>query len=207
MKKEDKEQTMETAPEDPVVTQAGDAAENAAEPNDAADTDDSAAGGGKREMKKLRAEIAAMKKKLETAEADAAEAKDKYLRTLAEYDNFRKRSAKEREGIYADAVSDSVKQLLPLLDNLKQAQQYAEGDPAKVAEGVRMILASVPDILGKMDVMEFGAPGETFDPTLHNAVLHIEDDEHGEGEILEVFQSGYRRGDKIIRYAMVRVAN
>ena len=193
-------------PEDPVVTQAGgeDAAAGAEAPTGQKEEKN---GKEPKETKKLRAEIAELTKKLEAAEAESAEMKDKYLRTLAEYDNFRKRSAKEREGVYADAVADSVTQLLPLFDNLKQAQQYADGDAAKVAEGVRMILSSVPDILGKMDVTEFGAPGETFDPTIHNAVLHVEDEEHGEGEILEVFQSGYRRGDKIIRYAMVRVAN
>ncbi len=174
---------------------------------DTAETPEEEAPAGRKDVKKLRGEIAQLTKKLEAAEAEAADAKDKYLRTLAEYDNFRKRSAKERDGIYADAVTDSVTQLLPLFDNLKQAREYADGDPAKVAEGVRMILAAVPDILAKMDVTEFGAPGDTFDPNIHNAVLHVEDDEHGEGEILEVFQSGYRRGDKIIRYAMVRVAN
>lgn len=197
------EETMQT-PEDPVVSQAGGEAETA---EAAAEAQAPAGRKEPKETKKLRAEITELTKKLEAAEAESAEMKDKYLRTLAEYDNFRKRSVKEREGIYADAVADSVTQLLPLFDNLKQAQQYADGDAAKVAEGVRMILSSVPDILGKMDVTEFGAPGDTFDPTIHNAVLHVEDEEHGEGEILEVFQSGYRRGDKIIRYAMVRVAN
>lgn len=193
-------------PEDPVVTQAG-GEDAAAETEAPAAQKEEKNGKEHKDTKKLRAEIAELTKKLEAAEAESAEMKDKYLRTLAEYDNFRKRSAKEREGVYADAVADSVTQLLPLFDNLKQAQQYADGDAAKVAEGVRMILSSVPDILGKMDVTEFGAPGDTFDPTIHNAVLHVEDEEHGEGEILEVFQSGYRRGDKIIRYAMVRVAN
>ncbi len=169
---------------------------------------------GSKSSKKVRPEVAEAEKKvaeaaekLAAAEAELADMKDKYLRTLAEYDNYRKRTVKEREGIYGDAVTESVKQLLPLLDNLKQAQQYADGDPAKVAEGVRMILSSVPDILAKLDVAEFGAPGDTFDPNLHNAVLHVEEEGRGEGEILEVFQSGYRRGDKIIRYAMVRVAN
>ncbi len=189
-----------------MVTQAG-GEETATESEAPAEKKEAKEAKETKEVKKLRAEIAELTKKLEAAEAESAEMKDKYLRTLAEYDNFRKRSAKEREGVYADAVADSVTQLLPLFDNLKQAQQYADGDAAKVAEGVRMILSSVPDILGKMDVTEFGAPGETFDPTIHNAVLHVEDEEHGEGEILEVFQSGYRRGDKIIRYAMVRVAN
>ena len=160
-----------------------------------------------KETKKLRAALSEAEEKLSAAEAELAEAKDRYLRTLAEYDNYRKRTAKEREGIYGDAVTESIKQLLPLLDNLKQAQQYADGDPAKVAEGVRMIASSVPDILSKLGVAEFGAPGDTFDPNLHNAVLHVEEEGCGEGEILEVYQSGYRRGDKIIRYAMVRVAN
>ncbi len=195
------EEMKKDAPEDPVVSQAGSEAD--------AKTDTAAGKKDKdtKDVKKLRALIAEMEKKIETAEAECAEMKDKYLRTLAEYDNFRKRSTKEREGIYADAIADSVKGLLPLLDNLKQAQQYADGDPAKVAEGVKMILSSVPDILGKMGVTEFGQAGDTFDPAIHNAVMHVEDDEHGEGEILEVFQSGYRMGDKIIRYAMVRVAN
>ncbi len=199
------EEMKKGAPEEPVVSQAGSEA-------DVSDAKTDAAAGKKdgkesKDVKKLRALIAEMEKKIEAAEAECAETKDKYLRTLAEYDNFRKRSAKEREGIYADATADSVKGLLPLLDNLKQAQQYADGDAAKVAEGVKMILSSVPDILGKMGVTEFGQPGETFDPAIHNAVMHVEDEEHGEGEIVEVFQSGYRMGDKIIRYAMVRVAN
>lgn len=198
------EEMKKNAPEDPVVPEAGSEAETS---EAKAAEEQTEAPAGKKDVKKLRAELAEVQKKLEAAEAEAAETKDKYLRTLAEYDNFRKRSAKEREGIYADATADSVKGLLPLLDNLKQAQQYADGDPAKVAEGVKMILSSVPDILGKMGVTEFGQAGETFDPAIHNAVMHVEDEEHGEGEILEVFQSGYRMGDKIIRYAMVRVAN
>lgn len=155
--------------------------------------------------KNLRAENEELKKQLEKAAADLAEQKDKYLRTLAEYDNYRKRTAKEREGIYADAAADCVTNLLPLFDNLGRASQYTEGD--QVAEGVKMILATVPDVLGKMNIAAYGAPGDTFDPTLHNAVMHVDDDQYGEGEILEVLQCGYRRGDKIIRYAMVKVAN
>ena len=87
---------------------------------------------------------------------------------------------------------------------MERASAY-EGEQA--AEGVKMILASVPDVLGKMNITAFGEPGETFDPNLHNAVMHVDDDQYGEGEILEVFQRGYRVGDKIIRYAMVRTAN
>ena len=159
----------------------------------------------KGEVKKLRAECAQWEEKAKEMTAQAEDMKDKYLRTLAEYDNYRKRTAKEREGIYADAYADCIKNLLPLLDNLERASQFTEGD--QVAQGVKMILGTLPDILGKMNVCAFGAPGETFDPEIHNAVMHVDDEQYGEGEIVEVFQQGYKYGDKIIRYAMVRVAN
>jgi molecular chaperone GrpE len=171
----------------------------------AAESEDAAGKGKKADVKKLKAENKELSEKLAAAEADAAEQKDKYLRTLAEYDNYRKRTAKEREGIYADAAADCIGNLLPLLDNLERASHFTDG--AQAADGVRMILASVPDILGKMNISSFGAPGETFDPNIHNAVMHIEDEQYGEGEIVEVFQCGYRRGDKILRYAMVKTAN
>ena len=159
----------------------------------------------KGDVKKLRAECAQWEEKNKELTAQAEEMKDKYLRTLAEYDNYRKRTAKEREGIYADAYADCVQNLLPLLDNLERASQFTEGD--QVAQGVKMILGTLPDSLGKMNVSAFGAPGDTFDPTIHNAVMHVDDEQYGEGEIVEVFQQGYKYGDKIIRYAMVRVAN
>ena len=169
-----------------------------------AETEEPAGKGKKNDLKKLRAENKELAEKLAAAEADAAEQKDKYLRTLAEYDNYRKRTVKEREGIYADAKADCITNLLALFDNLERASAY-EGEQA--AEGVKMILSSVPEVLGKMNITAFGEPGETFDPNLHNAVMHVDDDQYGEGEILEVFQRGYRVGDKIIRYAMVRTAN
>jgi molecular chaperone GrpE len=123
----------------------------------------------------------------------------------AEYENFRKRSAKEREGVYADACADCIAALLPVLDNLERAAQYKSDDPATVAKGLEMTLKSFYDTLGKLGVNEI--PAETFDPNLHNAVMHIEDDEHGESEIVEVLQKGFAKGDKVIRYAMVKVAN
>ena len=159
----------------------------------------------KGDVKKLRAECAQWEEKNKELTAQAEEMKDKYLRTLAEYDNYRKRTAKEREGIYADAYADCVQNLLPLLDNLERASQFTEGD--QVAQGVKMILGTLPDILGKMNVSAFGAPGDTFDPAIHNAVMHLDDEQYGEGEIVEVFQKGYCKGDKVIRYAMVKVAN
>ena len=146
-----------------------------------------------------------LKKQLEAKAEECAALNDKYLRMAAEYENFRKRSAKEREGVYADACADCIAALLPVLDNLERAAQYKNDDPATVAKGLEMTLKSFYDTLGKLGVTEI--PAETFDPNVHNAVMHIEDDEHGESEIVEVLQKGFAKGDKVIRYAMVKVAN
>ena len=146
-----------------------------------------------------------VERELEEEKKKSAEAGDKYLRTLAEYDNFRRRSKEERDAMYADAVGESVRELLPIIDNLKRASQYTDSE--KLSEGVAMILKSVPAALEKLGVEEFGKVGEKFDPNLHNAVLHEESAEFGESEIMDVLQTGYRRGDKILRFAMVKVAN
>lgn len=200
----DEKDTVQTAEEEiPAPT----AEEKDGKPeSENAESAEEPAGKGKKgaETKKLRAENKELSEKLAAAEADAAEQKDKYLRTLAEYDNYRKRTVKEREGIYADAKADCITNLLALFDNLERASAF-EGEQA--AEGVKMILASVPEVLGKMNITAFGEAGETFDPALHNAVMHVDDEQYGEGEILEVFQKGYRVGEKIIRYAMVKTAN
>lgn len=158
-----------------------------------------------KEAKKLRTAVEKLEKELQEAKDAVSAAQDKYLRLAAEYDNFRKRSVKEREGIYNDAAADCIKELLPVIDNLQRATEYTA--PDKVAEGLAMILGSLPAVFEKMQITPFGAPGETFDPNIHNAVMHVEDEEHGESEIVEVFQQGYSIGDRIIRYAMVKVAN
>lgn len=142
-------------------------------------------------------------KRAEEAEAKYAEANDKFLRTLAEYDNFRKRTAKERDGIYADAYMDAVKNILPVIDNIERITAFASDD--KMGEGINLIIASMKETLNKMGVTEIEA--KTFDPNFHNAVMHIDDESLGEGEIVEVFQKGYLYGDRVIRYAMVKVAN
>ncbi|MGM9681380.1 MAG: nucleotide exchange factor GrpE [Eubacteriales bacterium] len=157
----------------------------------------------KKSDKKLKKECAELKDKLAKAESKNAELGEKYLRLMAEYDNFRKRSAKEKDGIYADAYTDALKAILPVIDNLERAVQFSEGD--KVVEGVKMTLSQFTSALEKMGVEEI--PAETFDPRVHNAVMHIEDDNYREGQIVEVFQKGYRKGDKIVRFAMVKVAN
>ena len=141
--------------------------------------------------------------KIAELEAKNAELSDKYLRLMAEYDNFRKRTAKERDGIYAEAYTDAIKQLLPMLDNMERAQAYMQGDG--VSEGVNMIITSIRAAFEKMGVTEIET--KTFDPNVHNAVMHVDDESLGEGEIVEVFQKGYMLKEKVIRYAMVKVAN
>lgn len=155
--------------------------------------------------KKMRAKIDSLEKEIEKTKSEKEELNDRYLRISAEYENFRKRSQKEKEGIYSDALADSVKELLPLLDNLERASQFTDSD--KLAEGLGLILKTVPDVLAKMNVECYGEKGDTFDPNFHNAIMHEENEEFGESEIVEVFQKGYKVGDKIIRYAMVKVAN
>ena len=148
--------------------------------------------------KKLLAEIEELKAKL-------AEMDDKYLRMAAEYDNFRRRSREEKDAIYENAMADTVKELLPIIDNLDRASGYTEGD--KILEGLVRIAKATGSVFEKLGVEEYGKVGESFDPNIHNAVLHIDDDSFGEGEIVEVFQKGYRKGKHIIRFAMVKTAN
>ena len=159
----------------------------------------------KKKNKKLDAKIAELEKKLEKADALAAEQNDKYMRLAAEYDNFRKRSAKEKEGIYADAYADALKSILPIIDNLERAVGVEGADA--VAKGLEMTLKGAAEALEKMGVEAFGAEGDEFDPNMHNAMMMVDDENHKEGEIVNVFQKGYKKGDKIIRYAMVTVAN
>ena len=142
--------------------------------------------------------------KIAELEKKIAECDDKYLRMAAEYDNFRRRAREEREGVYEAATADTVAELLPIIDNLERAAAFG-GD--KVSEGLAMVLKSANEALKKLGVESFGAVGETFDPNLHNAVMHEECDDKGEGEIVEVFQKGYKKGKRIIRFAMVKSVN
>lgn len=132
---------------------------------------------------------------------------DKYLRLAAEYDNYRKRTAKEKESIYSDAKLDTVKPFLDVADNLDRAvSQFEEGDPHR--QGVEMICKQFAAVLEKLGVTEIEALGQPFDPEKHNAVMMTEaDEEHPEGTIIECFQTGFAVRGKVVRYAMVRVAN
>lgn len=159
----------------------------------------------KKKSKKTDAKIAELEAKLEEADKALAEQNDKYMRMAAEYDNFRKRSAKEKEGIYSDAYADALKSILPIIDNLERAVGVEGADA--VAKGLEMTLKGASEALSKMGVEAFGAEGDQFDPNMHNAMMMVDDESHKEGEIVTVFQKGYKKGDKIIRYAMVTVAN
>ena len=159
----------------------------------------------KKKSKKLESEISELKAKLEAKEKELSEQNDKYMRMYAEYDNFRKRSAKERDGIYADAYADAISSILPILDNIERAAAFTDADA--VLQGVQMILKGANEAFETMGVKSFGEKGDEFDPNRHNAVMHTEDESLGENVIADVFQKGYTKGDKVIRYAMVSVAN
>lgn len=151
------------------------------------------------------AELEALKEELEALKAEAKEKDDKYLRLAAEYDNFRRRSREEKDATYSSATADTVSELLPIIDNLERAAAFDDGE--KVKEGLKMILSTVGASLSKLGVETFGEAGDKFDPNLHNAVMHDEDDSERENEITDVFQKGYKRGNKIIRFAMVKTVN
>ena len=135
-----------------------------------------------------------------------ADANDKYLRLAAEYDNYRKRTTREKENVYGTAKADTIKPFLAVLDNLERGvQQFEEGDGHR--QGLEMICKQFIDVLGQMGVTEIPALGQPFDPEKHNAVMHTEDESAGENTIVEVFQKGFMIGDKVLRFAMVKVAN
>ncbi len=147
---------------------------------------------------------------LETAKAafekEKAAMNDKYLRLMAEYDNYRRRSQKEKEALYTDVRSETALKFLPIYDDLERALRQPTEDEA-YRKGVEMIMTQFTATLEKLGITPFESLGETFDPALHNAVMHVDDKEKGENEIVEVFQKGFKLGDKVIRFAMVKVAN
>ncbi|MDR1736629.1 MAG: nucleotide exchange factor GrpE [Oscillospiraceae bacterium] len=139
-------------------------------------------------------------------EDELAALKDKHLRLLAEYDNFRKRSQREREALFGEIKADTVKKLLPVLDNLERACAAPCTDTA-YAQGVEMTLKQCLELLAGLGVKPINAEGGQFDPNLHNAVMHVEDAEFPESTVVQVLQRGYTIGDKVLRHAMVKVAN
>ena len=165
---------------------------------------------GKKEDKKAsKKDSKPTEEKKEEQSSPAEELKganDRYLRLLAEYDNYRKRSQKEKDSLYADIKSDTVAKFLPVYDNLVRALAQSTEDEA-YRRGVEMIMTQFNTTLEKLGATRIESLGQKFDPSLHNAVMHVEDEEKGENEIVEVFQEGFMMGEKVIRFAMVKVAN
>lgn len=176
--------------------------ENCAEAQAAPETSEKE---NKKKARRADAQTAELEKKLTEAAEELAAANDKYLRLAAEYENFRKRSAKEREGVYGDAYADALCALLPIFDNLERAVKYSDGE--NLQQGVALTLKGLTATLEKLGITEIEAEGKPFDPNLHNAVMHVEDETLGEGVVAEVLQKGYCKGERVIRYAMVKVAN
>ena len=171
------------------------------------------AGTPKEEKKEKAKKEKAEKKKEEKTEPqedkkpEAPQAQsDAYLRLLAEYDNYRKRSQREKDSLYADIKADTLLKFLPVYDNLVRALKQPTEDEA-YRKGIEMIMTQFCTTMEKLGVEKIESLGKTFDPALHNAVMHVDDETKGENEIVEVFQEGFRLGDKVIRFAMVKVAN
>lgn len=151
------------------------------------------------ELEALKAELAKLKE-----EKDALN--DRYLRTLAEYDNFRKRSQREKEAVYGDATADTVAKLLPILDSFDRASNY-ECQDTEFKKGIDLIGNSIKEAFDQLGIKEIPAMGEQFDPKFHNAVMHNDDPAYGENVITDVYRKGYTLGEKVIRFSMVVVAN
>ena len=167
----------------------------------------------KKEEKKARKDKKAEEKQAEAPKAPEIDAKeelkganDRYLRLLAEYDNYRKRSQKEKDNLYGEVKADTVTKFLPVYDNLCRALAQTTEDEA-YRKGVEMIMTQFEQTLEKLGVTKIESLGQTFDPNRHNAVMHVDDEAKGENEIVEVFQEGFLLGEKVIRFAMVKVAN
>ena len=145
--------------------------------------------------------------KIAELEKDLAAAKEAHIRTLAEYDNYRKRTAKEKENTWVDAKAVCLAELLPMLDNFDRALGVTDSDFESYKKGVEMIYQGFSETLKKLGVEAFGEEGDEFDPNFHSAVMHTEDESLGDNVIAQVFSKGYKLGDKVLRPAMVKVAN
>ena len=144
---------------------------------------------------------------MELAAKQLETVKDQFVRLTAEYDNYRKRTTKEKDNIYQDAKADTIKAFLAVYDNLERAAQSEGGEDSPHKKGLEMIFTQYKDILKSLGVEEIDAKGQPFDPEMHNAVMHIDDETLGENVVAQVFQAGFKMGDKVIRHSIVQVAN
>lgn len=157
------------------------------------------------ELKTLKADNAVLRDKNKKMENELEALKDRLLRMSSEYENYRRRTEKEKEAIYTNACEDVLKKMLPVLDNLERAA-VVEGNLDDIKKGIDMTIRQFVDALEKLDVEEIDATGE-FDPNVHQAVMHSQDENYAANQVAEVFQKGYKRGEKVIRHTMVRVVN
>ena len=181
-----KEKQNETLQQEPVVEEQDVKQEAAAEPEETA--------------------VDPLLSELESLKDQVAGQEDKYLRLAAEYDNYRKRTAKEKESLWTDVKADTAGAFLPVYDNLERALKQDTADEA-FKKGVEMTMNQLKEVLTKLGITEIPAQGQPFDPKYHNAVMHVEDERLGQNVVAEVFQTGFQCGEKVIRFAMVKVAN
>ena len=181
-----KEKQNETLQQEPVVEEQDVKQEAAAEPEETA--------------------VDPLLSELESLKDQVAGQEDKYLRLAAEYDNYRKRTAKEKESLWTDVKADTAGAFLPVYDNLERALKQDTADEA-FKKGVEMTMNQLKEVLTKLGITEIPAQGQPFDPKYHNAVMHVEDESLGQNVVAEVFQTGFQCGEKVIRFARVKVAN
>lgn len=196
------EETKNQVPEEQPIDEA---AQAAAEQEASAKTEKP-----KKESKKKEKGFTLTREQMEAAELAAKQltaVTEQFTRLTAEYDNYRKRTTKEKESIYQDAKADTIIAFLPVYDNLERAMKTEGDDDSPHKKGLEMIFNQFKEVLAKMGVAEMEALGQPFDPNQHNAVMHIEDESLGESVVADVFQAGFTMGDRVLRFATVRVAN
>lgn len=190
------EETPETQAGPEQEAQTGETAEKAEKP-----------GKGKKKKEKGYTFTREQVEQMELAAKQLESVKDQFTRLTAEYDNYRKRTTKEKDSIYQDAKADTIREFLAVYDNLERAVATEGDEDSPHKKGLEMIFHQYQDILAKLGVTEIAAKGQTFDPEKHNAVMHIDDESYGENEVAQVFQAGFMMGEKVIRHAIVQVAN
>ena len=204
---EETKQPAEETPEEPkeAPQEETSPAGEAAEPDEKAEKPPK--GKKKKEKEKTYTLTAEQMEAAEKAVKQLESVKDQFVRLTAEYDNYRKRTAKEKENLYQDAKADTIKAFLEVYDNLERAVATEGDEDSPHKKGLEMIFHQYQEILKKLGVTEIEAQGQTFDPEKHNAVMHIDDENYGENVVSQVFQAGFLLGDKVIRHAIVQVAN
>jgi molecular chaperone GrpE len=198
-KKEKKQQAQAEQPETQPETQ-----ETSGEQSPEADQPAENAAAAEKEGGKAEQDL---RKKLDEANGQLAKQKDLLLRTAAEYENYRKRTAREKASLYNDATAAAILEILTVADSLDRALEQKTGTAEDMRKGVELVQKQMRSAFDKLGVKEMGAEGDSFDPELHNAISHVEDEQSGENVVTKVFQKGYKIGDRVIRHAMVQVAN